>query len=143
MGVFSKISASKKHAQQLQYEKKQKEKAAGEPKPKYMHTPKHAYVDALNSTCGAMPGNTRQNLREAVERRKTRMSRGSSYATLDDLHSVHGSGAQVTTMSSWEARKVMAQREQLQKAAYPVENAPARKEYQSSPLASVGELHQT
>lgn len=140
MGVFSKLSASKKHAQKLQDEKKQKEKATDEPKPKYMHTPKHAYVDALNSTCGTTPANTRQYLREAAERRKSRMSRNNSYPTMSGLHSVHSASTQLTTMSSWEARKAMAYREQLQRAATPVATAPVRKEYQSSPLASVGKF---
>ena len=143
MGVFSKFSASKKHAQKLQEEKKQNDKAASEPKPKYMHTPKHAYIDALNSTSGATPANNRQNLREAAERRKSRLSRNSSYSTVNGLHTAHSSSTAVTTMSNWEARKAMAHKEQLQKATIPIVTAPVRREYQSSPLASVGKLHRT
>ena len=138
MSVFSKLSSSKKQAQKLQDEKSQKEKADKGPKPKYMHTPQHAYVDALNSGSGTSPGNSREMIQEAVERRKSRLAHSSSQTTMNGLHTAHSSSSAITTMSSWEARKAMAEKEQLQKFARPIAISSAKKSYQSSPLASVG-----
>lgn len=137
MSVFSILSGSKKQAQKLRDEKEQKQKANAEPKPKYMHKPKHAYVDALNSTTGASPVNNREHLREAAERRKSRVSLNSSYTSMSGLRTANSSSAAITTMSSWEARKAMAHKDQLQKAAGPIATTSGRKSYQSSPLASV------
>ena len=119
-------------------EEDKKQKVDAEPKRKYMHTPQHAYIDALNSTSGANPGTTRESLREAAERRKSRITQNGSQTTMNGLHSAHSSSSAITTMSSWEARKAMVNKEQLQKAAAPVAIGSARKSYQSSPLASVG-----
>ena len=138
MSVFSKLSTSKKQAQKIEDGGKQKEKADAVPKPKYHHKPQHAYVDALNSGSTPNPSNSREVLREAVERRKSRLAQNDSQLIMNGLHTAHSSGTAITTMSSWEARKAMAQKDQFQKTST---FGSARKSYQSSPLASVGESH--
>ncbi len=147
MSVFSKFSASKKQAQKLQEEKKQKAKADSEPQAKYMHTPKHAYVDALNCVAGPSPGNTRESIREAAERaaerRKSRPSPHSSRTTMNGLHSAHSSSSGFHTMGSWEARRNMMQKDQLQICGGPIGIGSARRSYQSSPLASCSKQNAT
>ena len=142
MSVFSKFSASKKQAQKLQEEKKQKAKADGEPKAKYMHTPKHAYVDALNCVAGPSPGNTQESIREAAERaaekRRTRLSQHSSRVSMTGFQSRRSSGSGLNTMGSWEARRATVQRDQVQICGGPTGIGSARRSYQSSPLASCG-----
>ena len=137
MGLFSKKSNPEPPKIDPKQQGKESDVARNQ---KYMHTPKHAYIDALNSTAGAYTSENRILIKEAAERRKSRLESESSFASNGRARLSGPWDSQISSNSRKE-EKPAASRESHAKHSSTNSSGmrSAKKEYRRSALGTMAE----
>ena len=134
MGLFSKKKAAEKPKSTDGPNGKAPE---SEPPQKYMHVPSHAYRDALNSIAGAYDSENRILVRQAAERRKTRINSQSTFTSNDQIQFQSPNDSQVS-LSNWQKRQMIAQQSLSQShGSFSSTSTRSDYKYHASPLSSM------